>query len=62
MTREEIKEYPDRIVGTVSCVPTYSLWGGGRQCGQTGSRSKWKNLDKSSLIRWREEELTYGAA
>lgn len=29
MTREEIKEYPDRIVGTVSCVPTYEEWGGG---------------------------------
>lgn len=29
MTREEIKEYPDRIVGTVSCIPTYEEWGGG---------------------------------
>ena len=29
MTREEVKEYPDRIVGTVSCVPTYEEWGGG---------------------------------
>ena len=29
MTREEIKEWPDRIVGTVSCVPTYDEWGGG---------------------------------
>lgn len=29
MTREEIKEYPDRIVGTVSCVPDYEEWGGG---------------------------------
>ena len=29
MTREEIKEYPDRIVGTVSCVPEYEEWGGG---------------------------------
>ena len=29
MTREEVVEYPDRIVGTVSCVPTYEEWGGG---------------------------------
>jgi hypothetical protein len=29
MTREEIINYPDRIVGTVSCVPTYEEWGGG---------------------------------
>ena len=29
MTREEIKEWPDRIVGTVSCVPNYEEWGGG---------------------------------
>lgn len=27
MTREEIKEYPDRIVGVVSEIPTYSTWG-----------------------------------
>lgn len=27
MTREEIREWPDRIVGTVSCVPTYETWG-----------------------------------
>ena len=29
MTREEIINYPDRIVGTVSCVPKYDTWGGG---------------------------------
>lgn len=29
MTREEIISYPDRIVGTVSCVPDYEEWGGG---------------------------------
>ena len=29
MTREEIIQYPDRIVGTVSCVPTYEIWGSG---------------------------------
>ena len=29
MTREEIREYPDRIVGTVSCIPDYEEWGGG---------------------------------
>ena len=29
MTREEIKEYPDRIVGKVSCIPEYETWGGG---------------------------------
>lgn len=29
MTREEVVQWPDRIVGTVSCVPTYETWGGG---------------------------------
>ena len=29
MTREEIINYPDRIVGTVSCVPEYDTWGSG---------------------------------
>lgn len=29
MTREEIINWPDRIVGTVSCVPQYEEWGGG---------------------------------
>lgn len=29
MTREEIKEYPERIIGTVSSVPTYETWGEG---------------------------------
>lgn len=28
MTREEVALYPDRIVGTVSCVPDYDEWGG----------------------------------
>lgn len=27
MTREEIKEYPERIVGTVSAIPDYDVWG-----------------------------------
>jgi hypothetical protein len=27
MTREEIKEWPDRIVGTVSEFPNYETWG-----------------------------------
>ena len=27
MNREEIKEYPDRIVGTVSEIPSYETWG-----------------------------------
>ena len=27
MTREEIKEYPDRIIGTVSEIPEYETWG-----------------------------------
>lgn len=27
MTREEIREYPERIVGTVSAVPDYDYWG-----------------------------------
>ena len=29
MTREEIKEYPDRIVGIVSEIPEYTVWGSG---------------------------------
>ena len=29
MTRKEIIQYPDRIVGIVSSVPTYKKWGGG---------------------------------
>ena len=29
MTREEIKEYPERIIGTVSEVPEYETWGTG---------------------------------
>ena len=29
MTRDEIAMYPDRIVGTVSCVPEYETWGTG---------------------------------
>lgn len=27
MTREEIKEYPERIIGTVSAIPPYEYWG-----------------------------------
>lgn len=30
MTREEIKEYPDRIVGIVSEIPDYKTWGTGK--------------------------------
>lgn len=29
MTREEIREYPERIIGTVSSIPTYERWGTG---------------------------------
>ena len=29
MTREEIREYPERIVGTVSEIPGYDVWYGG---------------------------------
>jgi hypothetical protein len=29
MTREEIKEYPERIIGTVSEIPTYEYWNAG---------------------------------
>ena len=29
MTREEIKEWPDRIIGIVSEIPTYETWGEG---------------------------------
>lgn len=29
MTREEIKEYPDRIIGIVSEIPDYETWGEG---------------------------------
>lgn len=27
MTREEIREYPERIIGTVSEIPNYEVWG-----------------------------------
>lgn len=27
MTRDEIREYPERIVGTVSAIPSYETWG-----------------------------------
>ena len=30
MTREEIREYPDRIIGVVSAVPDYEEWGTGK--------------------------------
>ena len=26
MTREEIKEYPDRIIGIVNEIPNYDIW------------------------------------
>ena len=29
MTREEIREWPDRIIGTVSEIPEYETWGSG---------------------------------
>ena len=29
MTRQEVIQYPDRIVGTVSCIPDYEEWGQG---------------------------------
>lgn len=29
MTREEVREYPERIVGTVSEIPDYEVWGTG---------------------------------
>lgn len=29
MTREEVREWPDRIVGIVSEIPTYETWGSG---------------------------------
>ena len=33
MTRDEIMMYPERIVGTVSEIPTYEIWNGGDQDG-----------------------------
>jgi hypothetical protein len=27
MTREEIRNYPERIIGTVSAIPSYEYWG-----------------------------------
>ena len=30
MTREEIIQYPDRMIGTVSAIPQYSQWGTGK--------------------------------
>lgn len=29
MSREEVREYPDRIIGTVSEIPEYETWGSG---------------------------------
>ena len=29
MSREEIREYPERILGTVSAIPSYKFWGDG---------------------------------
>lgn len=29
MTREEVREYPDRMIGTVSAIPNYETWGTG---------------------------------
>lgn len=29
MTREEVREYPERIIGTVSEIPSYETWGAG---------------------------------
>ena len=26
MTREEVREYPDRMIGTVSAIPNYEIW------------------------------------
>ena len=31
MTREEIREYPERIIGTVSEIPTEEVWYGGAE-------------------------------
>lgn len=33
MTREEIREYPERIIGTVSEIPEYEIWHGGEGTG-----------------------------
>lgn len=30
MTREEVMMYPDRIIGTVSAIPDYEIWGTGK--------------------------------
>lgn len=30
MSREEIQQYPERIIGTVSEIPTYNVWHGGQ--------------------------------
>lgn len=43
MTREEIKEYPDRIIGIVNEIPDYDIWepsreGGGREPIHTNGR------------------------
>jgi hypothetical protein len=31
MSRDEIMKYPERIVGTVSEIPTYEIWHGGEK-------------------------------
>jgi len=36
MTRDEIMQYPERIIGTVSAVPTYDVWYGGGNYNEDG--------------------------
>lgn len=38
MTRKEIKEYPERILGTVSEIPDYDIWYGGGENENDGGR------------------------
>jgi hypothetical protein len=43
MTRDEIREYPDRIIGIVNEIPDYDIWepsreGGGREPVHTNGR------------------------
>ena len=40
MTREEIIKYPDRIIGTVSEIPTYSIWHAGDQTNEGGAKEE----------------------
>jgi len=46
MTRDEIKEYPDRIIGIVNEIPDYDIWEPSRKGGARTRSYKWEDLDR----------------